>query len=355
MKIIECNEYEFNQIKKGVQLYKVFDCNNTFEFLENCQLKNIGTNELINIQITSINKYNNINDVLKFINIEKFGKYTTIKEFKSFINKNYDLSNGFLVCRIKNLDEQFATIKDKNLLNLIDVKTLKKYTLGLSGCQVYNVMMRNHNPAILKIQTISGNDSLKEEYDILQFLNKKINVAVPYYYNFLDNNEYLLRECLEGQPLYKFKNFGLKLGKELKYIHSLYSNKIKFDKFSTDNLLKNALENIDIVYQTRSIKFKNYSKEELINFLKINKPMDDALIHGDFSLTNILVNDDVYYYIDLGNVSISTKYFDIYVLNKSLKINKLENEFNSFLKGYGLEDIEDVYMDWMSLIESSYN
>ena len=101
--------------------------------------------------------------------------------------------------------------------------------------------------------------------------------------------------------------------------------------------------------------FKEFSKNDLINFLKENKPNNDALIHGDFSLTNILVNNGKYYYIDLGNVSISTKYFDIYILKKSLKINHLEEEWEEFLRGYNIDDYNEIYMRWMELIELSYN
>lgn len=355
MKILDCNNIEFNQIKSGEQQYKVFEANYKFDFLEKCKLKNIETNEMINIQITSYNKYNDFNSVLKVINIEKFGKYKNASELYNFLNKNYNISDKFVVCRIKNLDEKNIEIEDKELLKIIDERTLDKITLGLSGCHVYKVKTKSRENAILKIQTISGNDKLKEEYDVLKFLNKKIRVAKPYYYKCNNNIEYLLRECIDGEPLYKYKNFGLKLGKELKKIHNLYSDKIYFNKFSTENLLKNAIDNIDAVYEVRNEKFENYTKDELIEFLKNNKPVNDSLIHGDFSLTNILINENEYFYIDLGNVSISTKYFDLYVLRKSLIINKLENELSEFLKGYGMEKIEEVYMDWMSLIESSYN
>ena len=80
-----------------------------------------------------------------------------------------------------------------------------------------------------------------------------------------------------------------------------------------------------------------------------------ALIHGDFSLTNILNNNDVFYYIDLANVSKSTKYFDIYVLYKSFIINDLESEYEKFLEGYGIDNVNENYLDWMSFIELSYS
>ena len=130
---------------------------------------------------------------------------------------------------------------------------------------------------------------------------------------------------------------------------------IRYNEFEDKTLLKNAMEKIDIVYQLRGEYFKDFSKNDLINFLKENKPNNDALIHGDFSLTNILVNNEKYYYIDLGNVSISTKYFDIYILKKSLKLHHLEEEWEEFLRGYNIDDYNEIYMRWMELIELSYN
>ncbi len=354
MQIIDCNDYEFEQIENGTQIYKLFNDNYNFKFLEKCILKN-SSKKTLNVEITGINKYNDINDMLKVIDLKKFGKYESIDEFIKFNKKYNKIDKGFIACRIKNLDEKNIEILDEKLLELIDTNTLDKFNLGLSGCQVFKVKMKNNNEAILKIQPITSSDSLKEEYDALKKLYGKISVAEPYYYNKIDDYEYLLRECIEGEPLYKFHGFGYKLGRELKEIHNLYSKNFLFSKFNTDNLLKHALDNIDAVYQTRDAKFKNYNKEDLIKFLKDNQPVDDALIHGDFSLTNILVYKDRYYYIDLGNVSISTKYFDLYVFKKTLKINNLEDELKDFLKGYGLDKLDDRYMDWMSLIEKSFS
>ena len=259
-----------------------------------------------------------------------------------------------MVCRIKKTANKII-IDDKKLLNLIKIETLQQEKLGLSGCLVYRVKTKENQDAILKVQNIKGNDTLKEEYDVLKYLNDKMSVANVYYYNLYENKEYLLREYIDGEPLYKSKGFGYKLGQELKKIHEHYNEECQFKKFSVSNLLNNAIEKIDIVYQLRGEYFKDFSKEDLIDFLKENKPNDDALIHGDFSLTNILVNNGKYYYIDLGNVSISTKYFDIYILKKSLKINHLEEEWIEFLRGYNIDNYNETYMRWMELIELSYN
>lgn len=350
---IKCREKEFENIKSDKQTYKIFDNSLNLEYLEMCELINENTNEKLEIQITSVKRYNSLDDILKIINLENFGIYESKEDFVKYINKIYD-NNQYLVCRIKKVENKII-INDKKLLNLIKIETIQQEKLGLSGCLVYRVKTKENQNAILKVQNIKGNDNLKEEYDVLKYLKDKMRVAKVYYYNFYKNKEYLLREYIDGEPLYKSKKFGYQLGLELKKIHKHYSEKCQLKKFSVDNLLKNAMEKIDIIYQLRGEYFKDFSKEDLIKFLKENKPNDDSLIHGDFSLTNILNNNKKYYYIDLGNVSISTKYFDIYVLKKSLKINNLEEEWEEFLRGYNIDDYNDIYMKWMELIELSYN
>ena len=352
MKKIKCNEKEFENIRNNKQTYKIFDNNLNLEYLEIWELINENTDEELEIQITSVKRYKTLDDIIKIINLENFG-HEDKESFIKYINTIYN-ENEYLVCRIKKTINNII-IDDEKLLDLIKIKTLQQEKLGLSGCLVYRVKTKKEQDAILKVQNIKGNDSLKEEYDVLKYLKDKMCVANVYYYNSYGNKEYLLREYIDGEPLYESKKFGYRLGQELKKIHEQYSEKCQFKKFSVDNLLKNTIEKIDIVYQLRGEHFKDFSKNDLITFLKQNKPNDDALIHGDFSLTNILVNNGKYYYIDLGNVSISTKYFDIYILKKSLKINNLEEEWEEFLRGYNIDDYNDIYMRWMELIELSYN
>lgn len=353
MNVINCNPREFENIKNNKQKFKIFEENN-LEYLEIYTLNNSVTNEKLNIQITQINEYKTIEDVLKIIKLEQFGKYESKKEFMSKMKEYYKLDN-FTVCRLKNLDDDGLRIDDLKLLDMIDEESITNNTLGLSGCKVLLVKTKDKKDAILKIQDVKSNDTIKEEYDVLKYLEDKLPVAKVYYYNRLNDVEYLLRECLEGEPIYKFKNFGFKLGQELKKIHSLYDETCTFNKFSSDELLANVLSKLDVVYNQRNDYFKDYTKEEFKEFMIKNKPVDDSLIHGDFSLTNILVDkNNNYKYIDLGNLSISTKYFDLYVVSKSFRINNLESEIDDFLRGYGIDEIDEKYLNWMYIVEKSY-
>ena len=122
-KIIKCSEKEFKQIKNDKQLYKIFDSDLILEYLDNCTLINNTTNEILEIQITSVKKYLNIKDALKIISLDKFGAYYTEKEFIQYVNKNYNVDDGYLVCRVKKLESK-VKINDKVLLEKIKVEKI---------------------------------------------------------------------------------------------------------------------------------------------------------------------------------------------------------------------------------------
>ena len=61
---------------------------------------------------------------------------------------------------------------------MIKIETLQQEKLGLSGCLVYRVKTRENQDAILKVQNIKGNDTLKEEYDVLKYLKGKMSVKI---------------------------------------------------------------------------------------------------------------------------------------------------------------------------------
>ena len=137
IKKIKCNKKEFEDIKNDKQTYKVFDNSLNLEYLEICKLINEDTNEELEIQITSVKRYNSLDDVFNIINLENFGIYKDKKDFIQYISKIYN-NNEYLVCRIKKTANKII-IDDKNLLNLIKVETLQQEKLGLSGCLVYRV------------------------------------------------------------------------------------------------------------------------------------------------------------------------------------------------------------------------
>ncbi len=180
-----------------------------------------------------------------------------------------------------------------------------------SGDLVYSIS----NKYILKV----SNDifRLEKEYIKDKWLSNYINSAKPILFIKENDKAYYLREYLIGDNLcnHKYINNPLRLIDILSAaINNLHNTKITNDKYI-----------IDSGYNT--------------------------LIHGDFCLPNILINNDKIYYIDLSESGIGDPWRDyawcIWSLEYNLKTNKytklllekLNIEFNEEkYKQYIMED-----------------
>ena len=187
MKIIICNDIEFNNIKNQIQIYKIFNIDMSFQFLENCILKNSDNGEELKIQITSINTYGSISDVLRIYNLSQFGKYKDEDEFRKMMSNYYNLDK-FLVCRIKYISDNEIKILDDKLNSMIKFDEVSSNNLGLSGCKVLKVKNNNNECCVLKIQTIVSENSIKSEYDAAKYLEGKLPVAKAYYYSYVNSH-----------------------------------------------------------------------------------------------------------------------------------------------------------------------
>lgn len=304
------------------------------------------TGEEIEAQITFKQKFRTIKEAIENIAI------TSIKNASEYL----DFIGEVTVYRIKTDIEVDIKklIKDNEIYNIIDKNELKELKLGRSDTKVFKTKLKsNHQEVILKIQYTENKNNLKEEYERLKWIDGKLNTPKAYYYNEKDNIKYLIMEYKKGTPSFKFDDIGYQLGKELKQIHQVNIENCPFNKYSPEQLLSNFLDKLDSIYPEIQDNYKDETKETVIEFMKENIPTDKVLTHGDYSMPNILINDGEISFIDLGELGISTKYLDIYYLMKSLKINKKEEIFEEFIKGYGIDKINNNYIKWMDLINMS--
>lgn len=304
------------------------------------------TGEEIEAQITFKQKFRTIKEAIENIAI------TSIKNASEYL----DFIGEVTVYRIKTDIEVDIKklIKDNEIYNIIDKNELKELKLGRSDTKVFKTKLKsNHQEVILKIQYTENKNNLKEEYERLKWIDGKLNTPKAYYYNEKDNIKYLIMEYKKGTPSFKFDDIGYQLGKALKQIHQVNIENCPFNKYSPEQLLSNFLDKLDSIYPEIQDNYKDETKETVIEFMKENIPTDKVLTHGDYSMPNILINDGEISFIDLGELGISTKYLDIYYLMKSLKINKKEEIFEEFIKGYGIDKINNNYIKWMDLINMS--
>lgn len=337
---------EINNIKEGRQVYIITEddyYNNGDIVLLECEL------ESIEVEITIKYKYNSLDDCFSLIPYNLFGDFKSKEDAKDY----YKNIKNIIVYRTKFDNKRLLNSElDSDLLELIDLTSINKNTIGHSSSEVYELQLKDGTKAILKVQYLSGRNSLKEEYERNKWLEGKLNVPKVYYYKELNGIEYYLMEKKDGVSAHKVENFASLVGENLKQIHSIDITNCPFKNNSTDNLLKIAIDKIDIILPTILEIYPEMNKEIIIDFLKNNKPTDSVLVHGDYSLPNILINDNREVgLIDLGDVSISTKYFDLYYLKKSFARNKKIGCFKEFLESYGLSEIDEKSMKWMDIID----
>ena len=335
----------FNDIKKGIENL-IITKEDKLEKETTIKLVDDTTGEEIEAQITFKQKFRTIKEAIENISI------TSIKNASEYL----DFIGEVTVYRIKTdiKADIKKLIKDSEIYNIIDENELKELKLGRSDTKVFKTKLKsNHQEVILKIQYIENKNNLKEEYERLKWIEGKLNTPKAYYYNEKDNIKYLIMEYKKGAPSFEFDNIGYQLGKALKQIHQVNIENCPFNKYSPEQLLSNFLVKLDSIYPEIQDNYKDETKESIIKFMKENIPNDKVLTHGDYSMPNILINNGEISFIDLGELGISTKYLDIYYFMKSLKINKKEEIFQDFLNGYGLEKINNNYIKWMDLIDTS--
>ena len=328
----------FNDIKKGIENL-IITKEDKLEKEATIKLVDDTTGEEIEAQITFKQKFRTIKEAIENIAI------TSIKNASEYL----DFVGEVTVYRIKtNIEADIKKlIKDSEIYNIIDKNELKELKLGRSDTKVFKTKLNsNHQEVILKIQYIENKNNLKEEYERLKWIEGKLNTPKAYYYNEKDNIKYLIMEYKKGAPSFEF-------GKALNQIHKVNIENCTFNKYSPEQLLSNFLVKLDSIYPEIQDNYKDETKETVIEFMKENIPTDKVLTHGDYSMPNILINNDEISFIDLGELGISTKYLDIYYFMKSLKINEKEEIFEEFLKGYGIDKINNNYIKWMDLINMS--
>lgn len=195
---------------------------------------------------------------------------------------------------------------------------------------------------------------LKSEAEILKLLNKETNLPVPKYVHFNDQHEetQLLMTRLEGVPLRE----ALQLAKSVEekqtlfnsfgaLLNQLHSTNLSVGMLNDGNWLELQLENATYNLQ----KYEVDGNEELLNYIKFNKPspIPQVLIHGDCTIDNVLVRDGrAYAFIDLSGVAFGDPRYDLALATRSIQTNEIL--LDAFYKGYKttpLSTEEQKYFD----------
>lgn len=349
--LVELDDKTFQSFKKLKQVMLVLEKEDMYNY-QNVNLCNAESAETLKAKIISKMRFDRVEDMLDLIPYDWFGEFKTkLEAINFFTSKNLKQIYTYRL-KVENIDVE--ELIDRTLIELIDIDSIQKNNLGYSVSNVFKIKLRKSNKfAILKMQTLSSRITLEQEFKKLKWLEWREDIPKVYYWNKVKDKMYLLMEFKEGNPSCDCSDIGFRLGEKLKSFHSIDIEKCEFVNNTVDVLLNNCIERIDSVMPQLNKIMPRFNKEEVITFLKINKPTDDVLVHGDFSLPNILIDGDKMNLIDFRDLSISTKYYDLYYAIKSFERNNKENEVRDFLKAYGIDKIEDRYMKWMEIIDKS--
>lgn len=231
------------------------------------------------------------------------------------------------------------------------VDTIKSITFPRQGytSNVGIIETKTGFYALKRTRGNSNNTSLTKEVSVLKQL-AKAKLPVPKVHQFSDqkniNQSWALFELIEGQTvrvaLYneavegKRQEIIFNFGKILAQIHSTpCPRELTHAKPWLDEMLEQAEVNL----KTSNVD----GNEELLKKLKVTKPVEfkQTLIHGDFTIDNVLVKDGkVTGIIDWGGGSYGDPRYDVSLAVRP-KPKAFENEANRqlFFEGYGAKII----------------
>ena len=232
---------------------------------------------------------------------------------------------------------------------------IKDYSITLHPYhETANIYVLTKDDETIYLKTIV-NGNLKQEYEILEWIDGRIPVPEALKYLKVGTTEYLITSGVKGTPVYQLpverRVDGVRvLAEALKMIHSLDTKGCP--RISTiDDKIKQARKKVDTPYK----------KSKLADLEKVNVSENIMFTHGDYCLPNILVTDDG----DLGGVidwdygGIADQYVDFVMCSWSLSLNYDEKEANKkwiplFYKVYGLEKVDKVKLNYYERLSNLF-
>lgn len=223
-----------------------------------------------------------------------------------------------------------------------------------------NVGLIENNQGFYALKRTKGElncSSLNREITVLNCLTHETKLPIPKVKKFVEQKSqkesWALIEFLEGETLrtalYNEKSkenrqeIIFNFGNLLREIHSTpCPNELIGERPWLDQMLYHAEHNLK--------KYKVDGTEELLEKIKTNKPKvyNQTLIHGDFTIDNVLVSNGVVTgVIDWSGGAYGDPRYDVSLAIRP-KPNAFENEIDKqiFIEGYGGKIVDDNVYDY---------
>lgn len=205
--------------------------------------------------------------------------------------------------------------------------------------------------------------TLKKEAELTRFFNGK-GLATEVLFYVQDEKDWLLTRKVEGEDctfakyLENPERLTDLLAEKLRELHETSGDGCPV-KDRTAEYLRTVDENFakgmfDPSYCCE--EYRKMSAEEVYREIERNRNTlcSDTLIHGDYCLPNIVLNDwNFSAFIDLGNGGIADRHIDLYWAIWTLEFNLKTDKYASrFIDAYGRDKIEKEKLKLISAIEA---
>lgn len=216
----------------------------------------------------------------------------------------------------------------EKIRNLLAEENYEIDDVGMSGSSV--LICENK---ILKVQEY--NEEAENEYRMMQYLQGRLPVPVPYVHEVIDGKSYLLMSKCAGRmacaPEYmgnpsilcKLLANGLKRLWSVDISDCPCSQNLSYKLARAEQIIENGLVDLDNVEPDTFGENGFQNPAKLLQWLRENRPEEEPVLsHGDFCLPNIFgIHTEVTGYIDLGRSGIADKWCDIALCYRSLSHN----------------------------------
>lgn len=255
-------------------------------------------------------------------------------------NTSYDeIKNKQVINTEEKTTKQIINIKASNRINefikdatSIELVSQNKYT------KVYKIRKKS-KIFYLKESNHLSRESIKQDY-----LNDKLSIPEKVFYEKYQGKSYILTKEIRGEKLNKQENKNTILNILIELFNQIYNIDYKdcmIDE-TIDEKIKRIEENIKNIELSQSLKEKFITKENLIKYLKGNKPKQIiGFTLGNLDLSNVIYeNNEFKGVINVSESGLSDIYYDLVYCEKTIEDNLGKEYIQKFYDNIGIEKDE---------------
>ena len=286
------------------------------------------------------------------------GSILFISHDRYFINKIATkivrIENKKLITYNTSYDEiknkQVINTEEKQIKQEVKIKASNRINEFVKDATSIELISQNKNTKVYKIRKkskifyLKESDHLSRESIKQDYLKDKISIVEKVFYEKYQGKSYILTKEIRGNTLDKLedKNKIIKILTEVfNQIYSIEYKDCMIDE-TIDTKIKRIEENIKNIELLPNLKERFITKENLIKYLKGNKPKQIiGFTIGNLELNNIIYeNDEFKGIINVSESGLSDIYYDLVYCEKTIEENFGKEFINIFYDNIGIEKDE---------------